>query len=86
MKVKLLFFFSFALASAASVQHGAKRPLSNKVEGSENTFCCFVEKRFLLLKVYKFYHTMLVLTAFPAISECLKLKISRGSMPPDEPR
>ena len=50
--------------------------------------CCimrFVEERFLLLKVYKFHHTMLVLTAFPAISECLKLKISRGSMPLDEP-
>ena len=32
MKMKLLFFFSFALASAAFVQHGAKLPLSNKVE------------------------------------------------------
>ena len=32
MKVKLLFFFSFVLASAALVQHGAKLPLSNKVE------------------------------------------------------
>ena len=36
MKVKLLFFFSFVLASAALVQHGVKLPLSNKVEGSEN--------------------------------------------------
>ena len=36
MKVKLLFFFSFVLASASLVQHGAKLPLSNKVEGSEN--------------------------------------------------
>ena len=36
MKVRLLFFFSFVLASAALVQHGAKLPLSNKVEGSEN--------------------------------------------------
>ena len=36
MKVKQLFFFSFVLASAALVQHGAKLPLSNKVEGSEN--------------------------------------------------
>ena len=34
--MKLLFFFSFVLASAALVQHGAKLPLSNKVEGSEN--------------------------------------------------
>ena len=32
MKVKLLFFFSFVLTSAALVQHGAKLPLSNKVE------------------------------------------------------
>ena len=36
MKVKLLFFFSFVLASAALVQHGVKLPLSNKVEGLEN--------------------------------------------------
>ena len=36
MKVKQLFFFSFVLASAALVQRGAKLPLSNKVEGSEN--------------------------------------------------
>ena len=36
MKVKLLSFFSFVLASAALVQHGVKLPLSNKVEGSEN--------------------------------------------------
>ena len=36
MKVKLLFFFSFVLASASLVQRGAKLPLSNKVEGSEN--------------------------------------------------
>ena len=35
-KLKLLFFFSFVLASAALVQHGVKLPLSNKVEGSEN--------------------------------------------------
>ena len=81
MKVRLLFFFSFVLASAALVQHGDKRPLSNNVEGSENSCCCimrFVEKSFsvfvifiiiifmatfLLLKVYKFNHTMLVLNA-----------------------
>ena len=36
MKVKLLFFFSFVLASAALVQHGVKLPLSNNVEGLEN--------------------------------------------------
>ena len=36
MKLKLLFFFSFVLASAALVQHGVKLPLSNKVKGSEN--------------------------------------------------
>ena len=93
MKVKLLFLLSFVLASAALVQHGVKLPLSNKVEGSENTCCCimrFVEKRFLwlrflLLKLYKFHHTMLVLNAFPAIPEFLNLKISRESMPLDEP-
>ena len=43
MKVKLLFFFSFVLASAALVQHGAKLPLSNKVEDIElllyHAFC-----------------------------------------------
>ena len=38
MKVKLLFFFSFVLASAALVQHGAKLPLSNKVEGCGEKF------------------------------------------------
>ena len=40
----------------------------------------------LLLKVYKFHHTMLVLNAFPAISEGLKLKIFLGSIPPDSPK
>ena len=52
----------------------------------------FVEKMFvffmatfLLLKVYKFYHPMLVLNAFAAISEGLKLKLFRGSMPPIAP-
>ena len=41
---------------------------------------------FLLLKVYTFYYPMLVLNAFEAISEGLKLKMFRGSMPPDSPR
>ena len=41
---------------------------------------------FLLLKAYKFYHPMLDLNAFAAISEGLKLKMFRGSMPPDSPR
>ena len=36
---------------------------------------------FLLLKVYKFYHPMLVLNAFAAISEGLKLKMFRGACP-----
>ena len=79
MKVKLLFFFSFVLASAALVQHGAKLPLSNKVEDIElllyHAFCgekfFFVWRRFLLLIVFKFHHTMLVLNAFLAISEGL---------------
>ena len=79
--MKLLFFFSFVLASAALVQHGAKLPLSNKVEGSENielvlyhAFCgekLFLWRRFLLLIVFKVNHTMLVLNAFLAISEGL---------------
>ena len=79
MKVKLLFFFSFVLASAALVQHRVKLPLSNKVEGSENiellldhAFCgekFFLWRRFLLLIVFKFHRTMLVLNAFLAISE-----------------
>ena len=45
MKLKLLFFFSFVLASAALAQHGAKLPLSSKVEGSDNSCCImrFVE-------------------------------------------
>ena len=43
MKVKKLFFFSFVLASAALVQHGAKLPLSNKFNGLENSnFCCCI--------------------------------------------
>ena len=49
MKVKKLFFFSFVLASAALVQHGAKLPLSNKFNGLENSCCCimcFAEKSF----------------------------------------
>ena len=42
MKVKKLFFFSFVLASAALVQHGAKLPLSNKFNGLENSCCCIM--------------------------------------------
>ena len=42
----------------------------------------FLRRRFFLLKVYKFHHTMLVLNAFPAISEGLNLKIFPRSMPP----
>ena len=94
MKVKLLFFFSFVLASAALVQHGAKLPLSNKVEGSENielllyhAFCgekFFLWRRFLLLIVFKFHHTMLVLNAFLAISEGL-VSDNQSSPPPSLP-
>ena len=54
MKVKLLFFFSFVLPSAALVQHGAKLPLSNKVEGSENIELLFVEKSFFYGDVFCF--------------------------------
>ena len=77
MKVKLLFFFSFALASAALVQHEAKLLLSNNK--------CFLWRHFLLLKLYKFHHTILVLNAFPAISEGLNFKIFQMSMLPDPP-
>ena len=49
-------------------------------------FFFFLWRLFLLLKVYKFYHPMLVLNAFATISEGLKLKMFRGSMPPDSPR
>ena len=57
----------------------------------EKSFFCFLFffflwRLFLWLKVYKFYHPMLVLNAFAAISEGLKLKMFRGSMPPDSPR
>ena len=45
-------------------------------------FFFFLWRPFLLLKVYRFYHPMLVLNAFAAISEGLKLKMFRGSMPP----
>ena len=69
MKVKLLFFFSFVLASAALVQHGAKLRLSNKVERLWRKL--FLGRRFLLLIEFKFHHTMLVLNAFVAISEGL---------------
>ena len=93
MKLKLLFFFSFVLASAALVQHGAKLPLSNKVEGSENielyhAFCgekFFLWRRFLLLIVFKFHHTMLVLNAFLAISEGL-VSDNQSTPPPPHPR
>ena len=104
MKVRLLFFFSFVLASAALVQHGDKLPLSNNVEGSENSCCCimrFVEKSFsffvifiiiifmatfLLLKVYKFNHTMLVLNAcISSHFRGLKFKTFRGTMPRTPP-
>ena len=49
-------------------------------------FFFFLWRLFLLLKVYKFYHPMLVLNAFAAISEGLELKMFRGGMPPDSPR
>ena len=54
----------------------------------EKMFVClfFLWRLFLLLKVYKFYHPMLVLNAFAAISEGLKLKMFRGSMPTDNLR
>ena len=52
----------------------------------EKVFFSFLWRLFLLLKVYKFHQTMLVLNAFAAISEGLKLKMFRGSMPPDSPR
>ena len=94
MKVKLLFFFSFVLASAALVQHGVKLTLSNKVEGLENielllyhAFCgekFFLWRRFLLLIVFKFHHTMLVLNAFLAISEGFVSDNQR--LPPPHPR
>ena len=71
MKAKLV-FFSSVLASAALVQRGAKLPLPN------NKY--FYDDVFLLLKVYKFHHTMLVLNAFPAISEGLNFKIFQRSM------
>ena len=86
--MKLLFFFSFVLASAALVQHG------NKVEGSENiellyhTFCgekFFLWRRFLLLIVFKFHHTMLVLNAFLAISEGLVSDNQSSPHPPPPP-
>ena len=70
MEVKLLFFFSFVLTSAALVQHGAKLPLSNKVERLWRKVF-FLGRRFLLLIEFKFHHTMLVLNAFLAISEGL---------------
>ena len=50
---------------------------------------CFYGDFFCQLKVCKFHLTMLVLNAFPAISEGLKLKFSGGAcprMPPGGPR
>ena len=50
-KVKLVFFFSFVLASAALVQHRAKLPLLNKFDGLENSCCCsmcFFREKFSL--------------------------------------
>ena len=71
MKVNQLFFFSFVLASATLFQHGAKLPLTSKVMPFMEKI--FFSRRFLLLKVYKFHHPILVLNAFPAISEAFKL-------------
>ena len=74
---------------AALVQHGDTLPLSNKVDGSENSCCCimrfsgeniFYGYVFLSLKVFS---TMKVLNAFQAISKGLNLKVFQGSMPPD---
>ena len=45
----------------------------------------FQNMAFLLLKVYKFSQTMLVLNAFPAISEDFNLKIFQGRISPDPP-
>ena len=45
----------------------------------------FQNMAFLLLKVNKFSQTMLVLNAFPAISEDFNLKIFRGRISPDPP-
>ena len=90
MKVKLLFFFSFVLASAVLVQHRAKLALSNKVEGSENSYCCimrFLEKDFFMMTVFVaesiLRYIKLVLNAFPAISEGLNFELFRRSTPPD---
>ena len=52
----------------------------------EKVFFSFLWRLFLLLKVYTFYHPMLVLNAFAAISEGSKLKMFRGSMPTDNLR
>ena len=41
----------------------------------------FMATFFVVESVYNFHHTILVLTAFPAISEGLNLKIFLGSMP-----
>ena len=81
MKVKLLFSFSFVLASAALVQHGAKLPLSNKVERLWRKVF-FLGRRFLLLIEFKFHHTMLVLNAFLAISEGLVSDNQSYPLPP----
>ena len=67
MKVNQLFFFSFVVASATLVQHGAKLPLTSKVMPFMEKI--FFSRRFLLLKVYKFHHPISVLNAFPTISE-----------------
>ena len=46
-KVKLLFFFSFVLASAALVQHGAKLPLSNVIIRLRVQFGIYLHECFL---------------------------------------
>ena len=81
MKVKVLFSFSFVLASAALVRHGAKLPLSNKVERLWRKVF-FLGRRFLLLIELKFHHTMLVLNAFLAISEGLVSDNQSSPLPP----
>ena len=74
---------------AALVQRGGKLPLSNKVDGSENSCCCitrFSGERFFMVTFFvaeSFLHSMKVLNAFQAISKGLNLKVFQGSKSPD---
>ena len=83
MKVKLLFFFSFVLASAALVRHGAKLPLSNKVERLWRKVVFFRATFFVANRIeVSPYHV-----SFKSISSHFRgLSLRQPKLPPPSPQ